>query len=64
MPLSNPPPAGHPAPASPKAIAIRGDASDLESFAANEVSRYVYLRTGQVLPVKRGLTPGNRIVVS
>jgi hypothetical protein len=48
----------------PKAIALRRDASDLESLAANEIRRYVYLRTGQVLPVKRGLTAGDRIVVS
>jgi hypothetical protein len=63
-PPSNPPPVRHPAPAAPQAIAIRRDASELESFAANEVSRYVYLRTGKVLPVKRGLTSGDRIVAT
>ena len=41
-------------PAGPKAIAIRQDASELESFAAKEVRRYVYLRTGKLLPVKQG----------
>ena len=63
-PSANPPRASHPAPAGPKAIAIRRDASELESFAANEVSRYVYLRTGKALPVKRGVISGDRIVVS
>jgi hypothetical protein len=48
----------------PRVIAIRKDATELEAFAANEVRRYVYLRSGKVLPVKRGLTAGNRIVVS
>ena len=28
------------------------DASELESFAAKEVRRYLYLRTGRVLPLK------------
>jgi hypothetical protein len=51
-------------PAAPKVIAIRREASELESLAANEVRRYVYLRTGTLLPVRRGLTTGNRIVVS
>ncbi len=63
-PSSNPPRVGLAAPAGPKAIAIRRDASDLESFAANEVRRYVYLRTGKVLPVKRGANSGDRIVVT
>ncbi len=48
----------------PNVIVIRKDASKLEAFAANEVRRYVYLRTGKVLPVRRGLTTGDRIVVS
>ena len=55
---------GHAAPAGPKVIAIRQDASELECFAANEVRRYVYLRTGKVLPVKRGVISGDRIVVA
>ncbi len=63
-PSANPPLVSHPAPVPPTAIAIRRDASELESFAANEVSRYVYLRTGEVLPVKKGLSAGDRIVVS
>lgn len=58
------PQAGHATPAGPKAIVIRQQASELESFAANEVRRYVYLRTGKVLPVKRGLASGSRIVVT
>jgi hypothetical protein len=48
----------------PKLIALRRDASELESFAANEVRRYVYLRTGKVLPVKKGVTSSDRIVVA
>ncbi len=50
--------------AGPMAIAIRRDASELEALAANEVRRYVYLRSGKVLPVKRGVAAGDRIVVS
>jgi len=45
-------------------VAITRDASELESFAANEVRRYVYLRSGKLLPVKRGVVTGDRIVVS
>jgi hypothetical protein len=52
------------APAGPKLIALRNDPSKLESFAANEVRRLVYLRTGKLLPLKRGATAGDRIVVS
>lgn len=48
----------------PKLIAIRQDASPKEWLAANEVRRYVYLRTGALLPVKRGAKEGDRIVVS
>ncbi len=54
----------HPAPAAPRLIAIRKNASDLESLAANEVRRYVYLRTRKLLPVKHGARAGDRIVVS
>jgi len=54
----------HPAPAAPRLIAIRKNASDLESLAANEVRRYVYLRTGKLLPVRRGVSAGDRIVVT
>lgn len=50
--------------AAPKLIAIRKDASELEAFAANEVRRYVYVRTGKLLPVKPGASCGDRIVVS
>ena len=48
----------------PKVIVIRRDASAPEWLAANEVRRYIYLRTGKVLPVKKGVTRGDRIVVS
>jgi len=48
----------------PKAIAIRQDATELEWLAANEVRRYVYLRTGKVMPVARGVISGDRIVVA
>ena len=48
----------------PKVIVIRQDASEQEWLAANEVRRYIYLRTGKVLPVKKGVTRGDRIVVS
>jgi hypothetical protein len=48
----------------PSVIAIRHNASQLELLAANEVRRYVYLRTGKVLPVKKGRTGGDRIVLS
>ena len=61
---SKPPRDSNAVPAGPKLIAIRKDASDLESLAANEVRRYVYLRTGKLLPVKRGRDAGDRIVVS
>ena len=61
---ANPPQASRALPAVPRLIAIRKDASDLESFAANEVWRYVYLRTGKLLPVQRGASEGDRIVVS
>jgi hypothetical protein len=52
------------APGGPTLIAIPKDASELESFAGNEVRRYVYLRTGRLLPVKRGLSAGDGIAVS
>ena len=48
----------------PAVIAIRQDATPLEAFAANEVRRYVYLRTGKLLEVRRGAGRGDRIVVS
>lgn len=48
----------------PEVIVIRRDASEREWLAANEVRRYGYLRTGKVLPVKKGVTRGDRIVVS
>jgi hypothetical protein len=48
----------------PKLISIRQDASPKELLAANEIRRYVYLRTGALLPVKTGVKEGDRIVVS
>jgi len=48
----------------PAVIGIREQASALESLAANEVRRYVYLRTGKVMQVKKGLISGERIIVS
>src|ERR1035438_2349790 len=63
-PSSNPPRVEQVVVMGPKLIALRRDASELESFAANEVRRYVYLRTGKVLPVKKGVTSSDRIVVA
>ncbi|MEI6603695.1 MAG: hypothetical protein WCP35_00190 [Verrucomicrobiota bacterium] len=48
----------------PAVIAIRQDATPLEALAANEVRRYVYLRTGKLLEVRRGLAGNDRIVVT
>src|ERR1035441_7495470 len=48
----------------PKVIVIRPDASELECLAANEVRRYVYLRTGRVMQVKKGATGGDQIAVT
>ena len=51
---SNAPRAGQDRASGPRAIAVRSNASAIEWFAANEIRRYVYLRTGKLLPVKRG----------
>gem|GEM_PF-104222 len=51
-------------PRAPEIITIRQGASSLESLAANEVRRYVYLRTGKLIPVERNMTRGDRIAVS
>jgi hypothetical protein len=48
----------------PTVISIRQDASALESLAANEVRRYVYLRTGKLLGVEKEATANERIVVA
>ena len=48
----------------PAVIAIRQDATPLEALAANEVRRYVYLRTGKLLEVRHGLAGNDRIVVT
>ncbi|HPO14168.1 MAG TPA: hypothetical protein PLI09_12045 [Candidatus Hydrogenedentes bacterium] len=49
--------------AEPESIAISKDASAQERLAANEVRRYVYLRTGRLLEVGEDLSGGSRIVV-
>jgi hypothetical protein len=61
---SSPVQAGSSLPAAPTLVSIRKDASDLELFAASELRRYVYLRTGKLLPVTRKVSAGDRIVVS
>lgn len=48
----------------PKLISIRQHASPKELLAANEIRRYVYLRTGELLPVKSGAKRGDCIAVS
>ncbi|MBN2326599.1 MAG: hypothetical protein JXR73_05540 [Candidatus Omnitrophica bacterium] len=48
----------------PEIITISQDASTMELAAANEVRRYVYLRTGKLMPVERNVTRGDRIAVS
>jgi len=51
-------------PSVPNAICLRPNASALEYLAAYEVRRYAYLRSGKVLPVKRGSCSGDRVMVS
>lgn len=48
----------------PKLISIRQEASDQKRLAAYEIQRYVYLRTGLLLTVKKGSGTEDRIVVS
>ena len=48
----------------PEVIEVASDASNLEMLAANEVQRYVYLRTGKLMPVKKGGGDGDRIAVA
>ncbi|HVM49092.1 MAG TPA: hypothetical protein VMU04_13760 [Candidatus Acidoferrum sp.] len=60
---NSPPQPTHFAAAGPALISVRKNASELESFAANELRRYVYLRTGKLLAVKPGASRGSRIVV-
>jgi hypothetical protein len=48
----------------PQIITVRRDASALETLAANEVRRYLYLRTGKLLRIKKGAVRGDRIVVT
>jgi hypothetical protein len=60
----SPLPVGRAVSAEPNVIAIRRDASELESFAAQEVRRYVFLRTGKLLAVKQGVSSGDGVVVT
>ena len=39
-------------PLEPAAVVCRAEASGLEAFAAREVRRYVYVRTGRLLPIR------------
>jgi hypothetical protein len=48
----------------PDQVVLRRNAVPLESLAANEVVRYVYLRTGKVLPVQRKLGRVAQVVVT
>ena len=48
----------------PEAIVLRQGPDALESLAAQEVRRYIYLRTGSLMQVRQGVTGGDRIVVS
>jgi hypothetical protein len=50
---------GTPAPAAAggPAVVVPADASRLETLAAREIARYVYLRTGTLLPVVAGAAP-------
>jgi len=48
----------------PEVISIRQDASELELLAANEVRRYIYLRTGTVMQVKKGVRNGDQVAVT
>ena len=56
--------AGYGHSAAPEIIAVRQHPQVLESLAAQEVRRYVYLRTGKLMQVKQGATGGDRIVVA
>ena len=62
--ISSPTRLGAAMPVGPNVITINQEASELETFAANEVRRYVYLRTGKLLPVRKGRSSADGIVVS
>ncbi len=47
----------------PAVIVVSETASWLERLAALEVRRYLYLRTGQLLPIQHGLPNGNADVI-
>ena len=44
------------------AIVVAPDASALVTLAAREVQRYVYVRTGERLPVRAAATPGQAVI--
>ena len=48
----------------PVVIAIRQDATPLEVLAANEVRRYIYLRSGKLLEVRPEAGDSDRIIVT
>lgn len=52
-----------PAGEAPEAIVLPQHASKLEVLAANEIQRYVYLRTGELLPVRHRPGAGHAIAV-
>ena len=65
LPLLVVPAAASPAPLpglEPRTVACPAEATSLEAFAAREVRRYVYLRTGRLLPIEKDAT-GPAIVV-
>jgi Malectin domain len=56
---------GSPAADADRAVIVRaGDAPPLESLAAREVRRYVYLRTGTQLPIAEAAARGQAIVIA
>ncbi len=45
-------------------IQLAPDSSQLESFAAREIQRYLYVRTGELVAISPGLGSGDAIVVA
>ncbi len=56
-------PAGRAAAGGGPAVVVPADASRLETLAAREVARYVYVRTGTLLPVVAGEAPAEGSVL-
>jgi len=48
----------------PKVIVVAKDASPLQRLAAEEVRRYVFLRSGKLLPIETGQPRGGTIIVA